>query len=401
MATELTPTAGRPTAFGARAPAPAERAPGPPPVKIWAFFGAIALAFILFVWIKWVTGPYFKAVAHGPDVPPGWMRAFLHSYQVFGAVVLLSIWYWVAWRPRQRDGAWSSDGLLVLALPFTWFQDPLSNWFGPWYTVNSYTWNLGSWTNEIPGWMWPGEPRHVIAEPPLFNGCFYVYAIFGFSVAACWAMRKASNRRPQWGPLRLLAVSYAVTFMLDVILEGFVWMPLGIYTYPGAPGPALFPNSYHKFPLLEPTLMGLLITMVAALRYFKDDNGNTRVERGIEKIHGKTKQTTARYLAMIAATQLALMLGFNAPAIVFTSHPTQWPKATLERSYFTDFLCGQGTDRACPAKGIPIPRGNGSGHVAPNGTYVPPHSAIPKPVPFNHNRTELKPFNHGPVIGSG
>ena len=47
--------------------------PGPAkvkPVRIWATLGGAILAFQLYVWIRWITGPNFERVPAGASDPP-------------------------------------------------------------------------------------------------------------------------------------------------------------------------------------------------------------------------------------------------------------------------------------------------------------------------------------------
>jgi hypothetical protein len=60
-----------------------------------------------------------------------------------------------------------------------------------------------------------------------------------------------------------------------------------------------------------------------------------------------------------------------------------------QRSYFTDYICGEGTDRACPGPTIPNLR-NDNATGGPQSAYIgrdgalktPPGASIPAPVPF-------------------
>ena len=47
------------------------------PVQALAFVGGVILVFQLYVWGKWITGPYFTPVPPGPSLPPLWMRTVL------------------------------------------------------------------------------------------------------------------------------------------------------------------------------------------------------------------------------------------------------------------------------------------------------------------------------------
>jgi len=45
------------------------------PVTIWAALGGALLILQLYVWARWITGPYFERVPSGPTDPPMYMKA--------------------------------------------------------------------------------------------------------------------------------------------------------------------------------------------------------------------------------------------------------------------------------------------------------------------------------------
>src|SRR4029077_20832270 len=47
------------------------------PVTIWATIGGAVLALQVYVWIRWITGPYFERVPGGPTDPPMYMKVML------------------------------------------------------------------------------------------------------------------------------------------------------------------------------------------------------------------------------------------------------------------------------------------------------------------------------------
>src|SRR4051812_20509483 len=61
-----------PTADG-----PERETPPSSPVKVWALVGAAVLCLEVYVWIRWISGPYFTHVASGPTDPPTLMKVFL------------------------------------------------------------------------------------------------------------------------------------------------------------------------------------------------------------------------------------------------------------------------------------------------------------------------------------
>jgi Spirocyclase AveC-like len=355
------------------------------PIKAWAAFGGLWVGFILYIWGKWLLGPYAAPVETGPSAPPTWMSVGLVIWQIVTTAGMLGFFYWFLVRPWVRERRLTTDGILCVAGFFLWFQDPLSNYFSPWITYNSRLVNVGSWVNGIPGWLSFGEPGRQLPEPFLLEPGVYVTLWLSVAALGCAIMRRTKARWPHFGPYRLLLVCFVALAFFDLLLEGLLMMPMGLFTYVGGAFPILFPNSYHTFPLHEPVFTSLMFTGVAALRYFKDDRGYTFVERGAEQIQGPKRQGLYRMLAIIGATQLCMFVFYNVPsAIMVATHGRVWPVDAQERSYLTDFICGDGTDRACPGPGIPLSKQDRSARVTPNGTLsVPPGTVLPPLVPFD------------------
>jgi hypothetical protein len=144
---------------------------------------------------------------------------------------------------------------------------------------------------------------------------------------------------------------------------------LGLYFYGGGiPGLTLFSGHYYAVPIWDPILLGITMGLVGALVYFVDDRGNIVTERGIDRIHASDRaKGWLRFLALTGGVNL-LTLGFTVAWGLFTLSPNfQWSKDVVNRSYFRGGLCGQGTNVACPAAGLPVPRGANGLIVAPNG----------------------------------
>lgn len=359
------------------------------PVQLWAAFGAVALAFIVFVLAKWVTGPYFKEVPSGPSDPPTWMSTVLTTWQFVGVFVALGFLYWFVVRPWRRDGRPSTDGLLCIACFVLYFQDPLGNFFNHWFAYNTTLVQFGSWVNEIPGWLAYGEPGRMLTEPLIFTGAFYIWAFFGLAVVGSAAMRKAKARWPRLGTFGLISVAFVVCALADLVLEGLVMMPLGAYHYGGAHQPMIFEDYYHQFPLYEAVFAGALFAGLAGLRYFRNDRGETVAERGIDRLNvSQRRKSVLRFLALVGATQAIMLLTYNLPvATLVGAHTADWPESIQKRSYFTSYLCGEGTDRLCPNDALPNDRGSWAIHIGPDGKVVIPKGVkLPRVVPFDRGK---------------
>ena len=128
------------------------------PVNYWAFAGALISAFMAYVMIRWVTGPYFKEVDPGPTPVPDWMKVSPIAWQVIMPTIWLFLVYRFIVKPWRAERKIGVDGLFIIAGTTIVFQDGMSNWSAQWITYNSYLVNWGSWYNDVPGWMAFGEP---------------------------------------------------------------------------------------------------------------------------------------------------------------------------------------------------------------------------------------------------
>jgi hypothetical protein len=72
-----------------------------------------------------------------------------------------------------------------------------------------------------------------------------------------------------------------------------------------------------------------------------------------------------RFLALVGACNVIFLVCYSLPNALLGLYASPWPKDVIDRSYFS-YLCGPGTDYACPGPGIPIPRPD-SVHVDPDG----------------------------------
>lgn len=355
------------------------------PVNLLALIGAIMIAFETFVLIRWVSGPNFKHVSKGPTPVPGWMHIELIAWQSVSMPVAAGIIYWFVIRPWRRERRVGIDGLLVIAFSTLWWQDPISNYLGPWVTYNADTVNFGSWVNSVPGALSQGSGGKMLVEPILFTPGAYVYIFTIVMFVGSWVMRRAAARWPRMGKVGLIGVCFGAMLLFDMLLEGIIWLPLGVFEYPGGSALALFGNTYHKYPLNEMLTIGATFTTVASVRYFANDRGQSIADRGIDDVRGPSnsgKKLVLRALATIAVVQAGMFAFYNVPNTWIGAHSTAWPKDLQQRSYFTNGICGEGSGLACPGPDVPLVR-NGSIYVAPNGTAVTPSGVtIPPPVPF-------------------
>lgn len=354
------------------------------PIKIWAFFGGLVLAFQCYVWMRWITGPYFERVPAGVSDPPLYMKTIL---SIWTGVILIGlpvgIYYFIV-RPWRRERRITTDGMLLVACGLLFFQDPLLNYFNTWSTYNTWMWNMGSWVQHVPGWVSYGEPGRMMAEPILMNAPGYSYGVLLCTILGCWVMRRAKMRWPNISNLSLIGVLIVWTFFFDLVIEGLFLMPMGLFTYPGAiQAWSINAGTYYQWPLYEGLMWGGVQAGLCSLRYFTDDRGRTFVERGSERLQGGfVKQQITRFLAIFAACSLFFFVCYNLPAQWFAMHADPWPEDIQKRSYFTMGICGEGTNRLCPHPSLPIELKRSLYIDAEGQVVFPPGVELPKIIPY-------------------
>lgn len=359
-----------------------------PGVKLWALFGFALLAFQTYVLVKWVTGPNFESVPAGPNDPSTAVKVAgsVVTYAGFPAM-LWCIYNWVV-KPWRRSRIVTAEGLMLIWFgTFGWFFDPFANTFNAYFTYNSWLPNMGSWVADIPFWgsITAGEPGAMQAYPLLFVVTAYVWGLFGLAALTAWAMRRMRSRWPAMSNAMLLFNTYWFAFALFLVLE-IVYMRCGIYGYHGTvPSLTLWYGEYYQMPIYEPIFSGFYFLGYASLLYFRNDKGETLVERGVDKLRsGKSQKLALRFAAMSACCALIYMLSYNIPYWITNNVNEAWP-AEAQKSYWTNGICGPKTDQACPSPDLPITKRN-SGHFDPAGRWYPagsdtPSAATPVEIP--------------------
>ena len=338
------------------------------PIKWFAVLGGMILALETYVISAWLlSGP--ERTPNGPDPVPGWMEFAAHAQEVLFPAVALATAYWFLVRPWWRTRRLGLDGMLVIVVSLMYWQDPLMNYAAPTVTYNTSFWvQFGAWSEQVPGWMSPNG--RLFAENPLFGGATYPGWVFLGIVLGSAVMRKAKERWPHLGNVGLFMVGWGALLAVDLLFE-IPWLYLGSYAFPGAiRGISVFPGTYHQGPVHEFLLWSFAWAAMAAVRYFRNDKGETIAERGVEDLRvGARTKSFVRLLALNGAVQGAMLFLYIVPFAWFSLHAGRWPADFDNRSYLRDGMCGAGTTYACPGPDIPINR-PGSVHVGPDGSLV-------------------------------
>ncbi len=315
-------------------------------VRWWAVLGAAFILFELYLYTRWIVSGNATPNRGGASAAPGWMHAAVWIHVALGIVALAGWFWWYLVRPWRRERRITSDGLLMLGCMTAFWGDLAANYFRYWVVYPTVWPNLGAWYNFIPFWQTPRGQLQV--EATIFFLPMYAVCMFGFTSIACAAMRRIKVRRPQTSKIALFLVAWLIMALVDLVLEIF-WVRLGLFIYPGTiDALTLFNGHYYQFPIYEAVFWGLGWAILSSVRFFRNDRGETVVERGVSKLRTSQRQKTVlRFLALAAVANLSL-LNYNLITALIATQASDWPKDVTSRPYFGYGLCGPDAENACP-----------------------------------------------------
>lgn len=329
----------------------------PRPITIWAVIGVIFVTIQIVAFTGWIVSGNAKAIPTGPDPVPTWMKWTTHGAEVVGFPLMGLFLYRYLIQPWRREGRITSDGLLILAMFTTIWQDTLINIIQPVFLWNGEFLNLGVWNPWIPGWISPNGERN--GEPLVFIVQVYVFCCYGMAVLGSWFMRKVRDRAPTISNFRLVAACFLFHTVLNLIWEPLLGIRLlGFWSYPsGIEWLTLFHGERYQWPVYLGIFWGTWATSISCLRYFTNDKGLTVAEHGADKMGLRPRRTSVvRFLALAGALNACFIIAYDIPVALTGLYASEWPEEIVQNSYWSHGICGPGTKYHCPGPGVPIPR---------------------------------------------
>jgi hypothetical protein len=279
----------------------------------WAHYLAILGSGLLFLEV-WTVSSW---LAHGPTTVTGledrssaaWIGArVFEGIIIVVAIVVIPVVIRSSWRSRRL----TFDAMLVIAGALTYWVDPFVNWVQPLFFYNSNWVNLKNWCGNMPLIANPDCGR--LPEPVLFVGLVYTVGFLVAGIGVNSVMRKVLQRRPSISMPQMYAVAFVAGMLVDFFLE-YPMVLLHLWGYPG--WPLSFTGGAAKFPLFESLGTGLFFANIAMIRFYKDDNGRTLVERGLDHVRPALRKwiSLLALLGFISGSAFATngILSLNGP----------------------------------------------------------------------------------------
>lgn len=336
--------------------------------RLWVVHGVAWLALIVYCWTAWVVSGNFTPNTLGRGTEPTWYVILVRCVEVVFGIFVTG---WILWhfviRPKIRTGKMSFDGLFFLAGWLMFFQEPWINWVTYQFQYATTFVNFGSWLNFIPGWSSPNA--QLIPVPMVyFTAYLWMCAMSGYLGSRYMGYQRRKD--PSRSRFRLVAQTYLVMIVGDVVVE-LIMTRTGLISYSATiPQLTLFAGTDHQFPLYEPLSWPGTFILLSCLHFFRDDQGRSWPERGIDKlkIQREWVRTLARFAAIAGACQLCILLAFNIPYGFYSLHSGPMPQPLIDREYRNGGVCGPKTAYDCPDPRLPIAR-----ESSPTNRIVSPH----------------------------
>jgi hypothetical protein len=328
--------------------APVEFKPPQPkairPVLFWSSVGLACVMVAAYVYTAWIVSGDATPVSAGPDRIPAGTRTAMAAFQVLCPVFAVAAVSYVV-RKSLRERQLCVEAAIVIGSTIAWWHDPLINWFQPTLFYNAGLVNFGNWTENIPGWLSPDG--RLMAEPVLMIGTIYIWMPLAMGMIARWAMGRARAKWPALGPVRTFCCGWLAVYVIEFPLE-IIAVHNGLVGYPAAiPGVTLWAGQTVQIPLYGPLLWSLVLASSGALMFFRNKQGQIRVEAGVETLRwaGSRMRAVLRVLAVTGFLHVVAIGVYDVPFNLagLYAGPTQ-PYPTYLRTQF----CGPATPRSCP-----------------------------------------------------
>lgn len=291
-----------------------------PPAVVLGVIGALVAGYALWTWGSWLAdGPAQITASRDPASASRWVARGYESLMVVAAVAIAVH----VVRQCRRERRLAFDAVMVIAGFFTLFWDPMVNWMQPNFMYSCQWLNLNTWVANAPGVV---NPTANLMPQPVFIMLIYPFGLLGFAMILNRAMTSLRRRFPRISNLELLAFTYVFGWVLGVALEAPMFL-CNLWGLPGAPAGLSFFSDAHRFAWAEYLTTAIVFTTFAAVRFFRNDKGQTISERGLEGLGPAARATVPIFatVAVFAMSMWALLL-VQIPAGLHSSpYPAGYP----------------------------------------------------------------------------
>jgi hypothetical protein len=283
------------------------------PVLFWSGLGAATVVLIVVVMTQWVLGG-ITTVDPGDDPYDGWKLAILRAVEWGQFAAFVVIMWAVLINPVRKRIPLGFDAYFAISALLLNFWDPLDNFWNFAFQYNAHHLNVGSWGDYIP--FWHSSSAETWAVPLGFVFGAYVWAfVAAVRIGSAILNKNRAAGRPLW-------MGLAAVFVANAALTGVsenAYLHIGAIANIQTPSAlTLWHGGPDGLPLYNPVFFGLTWTVLSVLRWTRDEDGISVVERGVLALDVSDKvRATMRFLAIFAALQVTYITLYFLPFNLF------------------------------------------------------------------------------------
>jgi hypothetical protein len=318
------------------------RSATPRPAKRWSWAHLLAaIGAPILVWNAWTVIAW---LADGPSAVTAFRdrdSVTWYAARAIETVVVLASTFALVRLVRgcRRAGRVLTFDVMFCLVGATWFWNDFGmNIFQPVFVASSNFVNVNNPCGHIPFIVNPDCGR--APHPILFFFLTETFLVLLFAVGVSKLLSRARARWPGMSTTRQFGMVLGMGFALA--LTEIPIVALGVWTYAGPRWMSFSLGHGTQYSPIIWLQTGLLFGLVGALYAFRNDKGQTIVERGLEAYSPRTR-TTITMLALYGAAQFLIWVPGTMPMVALSFFQDGWSRH-LPAHLVNDVCDVQGTE---------------------------------------------------------
>jgi len=296
---------------------------GSAPIRIWASLGALSCVLMVVVLARWVHAGV-DTLDPGLDEFSDGRLVLLRVIEWSQFVAMLLLFWCYVFRPLVKRQDPGFDGLLVVSAFALNFWDPLDNYSVFSFQYNAHMINVRSWGEYLPGW---NSGPDVWVVPIIFVLGAYTWAFFAAARLGDLILTKLTQHRPDWSLPTCFLIMVVPMAAIAAVAENVFLLTRAIANIGTPDALTINGDTYWGWPIYNPLLFGFAYAAIAWLRWTRDKDGLSFVERGVSSLapSSSARGLALRFLAVFAFTQVAYVVLYFVPWNLFSLLHDPWP----------------------------------------------------------------------------
>jgi hypothetical protein len=265
-------------------PTEAHTAGAPPrrrwqPVHYWALLGLALGLYVAWMLVAWVADGPTQVTEFRDHSDVSWWAA--RGLEAVAILVALGMSIYLV-RDCIKNRQLTLITRICIACLATMVFDSFINFYQPIWFYSSQLVNLSAPCGHAPGVVNPD--CGALPWPIIFGPLMYGFGLPLGALLISAALRRLRARRPNISTIQLILLALAVGFLLDIAVDGGL-MQFHLWAHPGFPDWfSIGGNSPYRYSFVLMIADGLIFLMPGLLLFFRDDRGQTFVERGLDQV---------------------------------------------------------------------------------------------------------------------